>query len=121
MARTKLSDDSKLCRVVSVKLTPPDHDQWIAKVNASGLSASEFFREGVLNNRTTIVQAPTVDVNHVRFLSIYVGLSSASEALIAQAINDRDQGRLGNKEYMGLLANLSGILGAFREGLKNAG
>lgn len=121
MVRKKLADEEKLCRVVSVKLTPPDHAAWVAKVEASGLTSSEFFRKAVLTNRTKVTAAPTVDRDRLRLLSLHASLAATSETLIEAAVLDRDRRKVSSSDYMDLLRGLSGLLGVFREEVRRAG
>lgn len=121
MVRKKLAVEEKLSRVVSVKLTPPDHATWLAKVDASGLTSSEFFRKAVLTNRTQVNPVPKVDRSRLQLLSLYTGLAGSCEYLLSRAVLDRDRGLLTGTEYMALLGGLSSLLGAFREEVKRAG
>jgi hypothetical protein len=53
MAKPKKTKE-KLSHQISFRLTTSEHNAYMQKVLASGLTSSIFFRDAVLKNRTTI-------------------------------------------------------------------
>lgn len=57
-----------LGKAVSFRLPPGELATWQAKVEASGLTASEFFREAVVANRTQVVARARPSADQRRLL-----------------------------------------------------
>lgn len=78
LTRARLSDDQRveydakvgLTKVVSLRLADDDHAAYMAKVKASGMGRSAFFRECVLGNKTQVVARlkPSVDKDRLVYL-----------------------------------------------------
>ena len=55
MARPPKKEETALDTRVGFRLSKSDYEHYLQKVAESGMSASEFFREAVLGNKTEIV------------------------------------------------------------------
>jgi hypothetical protein len=55
MSRADVSDEDRLRKVASFRLTENDYFAYRKKFIASGLTQSEFFRRYVLSNTTTVI------------------------------------------------------------------
>lgn len=82
----KPADGQKLTRPVSFRLTDADHAAYLAKVEASGLKPSEFFRECVLQNRTQVVARVPTSSDKRRMLFLFNKTSNNMNQL-AHALN----------------------------------
>ena len=86
-SKTK-GEAEKLTRPVSFRLTAADHAAYLAKVEASGLKPSEFFRECVLQNRTQIVARPKASPERGRLLYLFNKASNNINQLAHRANAD---------------------------------
>lgn len=105
----KPADGQKLTRPVSFRLTDADHAAYQAKVEASGLKPSEFFRECVLQNRTQVVaRVPTSSDKH-RLLYLFNKTSNNMNQLAHAANSAELAGTVTPATYAGILSELQAI------------
>ncbi|MCC8633419.1 plasmid mobilization relaxosome protein MobC [Xanthomonas euvesicatoria] len=108
MARPK-SVDGGLERTVAFRLTRPDHEAYRAKFEASGLTQSEFFREHVLANTTTVIARPRASVDKQRLLYLVAKAGNNLNQIAHRAHADHLAGELDEATYRTLLDQLQGI------------
>lgn len=103
----------KLTRVVGLRLTEEDHAAFVAKVAASGMSQSEFLREAVLTNRTTVVARPLRTAFRERMLFLASKTSNNLNQLAHQVNASVATGRVPPGLHTALLAELRRIRSLF--------
>lgn len=106
MARPKIDEAVRLTRTVSVALTETDYLAWLAKVQASGLTRSEFFRECVLANRTQVVARPKATADKTRLLYLANKASNNINQLAHRANADNQAGLASESTYQFILGEL---------------
>ena len=111
----------KLTRSVSFRLTAADHAAYLAKVEASGLKPSEFFRECVLQNRTQIVARPKASPERGRLLYLFNKASNNINQLAHRANADHLAGVISEDTYTRILADLHGLAHYMKAAIKDAG
>jgi hypothetical protein len=84
--RRTIPADTQLAKRVGFRLSDAEHRAYLQKVEASGMSASEFFRECVLTNRTRIVARQPVSTDKKRVLLV-VNKSGNNLNQIAHVLN----------------------------------
>lgn len=105
----KPADGRKLTRPVSFRLTDADHAAYLAKVEASGLKPSEFFRDCVLQNRTHVIARTPASSDKRRLLYLF-NKASNNMNQIAHAANSAElAGTATPATYAGILAELQAI------------
>jgi hypothetical protein len=84
--RPAKAPEEHLAKRVGFRLAEAEYGAYLEKVASSGLSASQFFRECVLTNRTTIVARAPASTDRKRALFV---LNKASNNLnqIAHVLN----------------------------------
>jgi hypothetical protein len=116
----KPADGDKLTRPVSFRLTDADHAAYQAKVEASGLRPSEFFRDCVLQNRTQVIARVQPSSDKRRLLYLFNKTSNNMNQL-AHAVNAAElAGTATAATYAGILAELQAITDLMREAVENA-
>ncbi|WP_018079277.1 plasmid mobilization protein [Thiobacillus denitrificans] len=119
---SKTKDDAqKLTRPVSFRLTDADHAAYQAKVKASGLTPSKFFREAVLTNRTQIVARPKASPEWGRLLYLFNKASNNINQLAYRANADHLAGVVSEDTYSRILADLHGLAHYMKAAIKDAG
>lgn len=109
MARPKKDDSELLSKTVSVALTEADHAAWLAKVEASGLTRSEFFRDCVLTNRTQVVARPVASPDKTRLLFLANKASNNINQLAHRANSEHQAGAIGEATYSAILFELQAL------------
>ena len=120
MTNKSKGEAEKLTRPVSFRLTAADHAAYLAKVEASGLKPSEFFRECVLQNRTQIVARPKASPERGRLLYLFNKASNNMNQLAHAANAAELAGTATPATYAGILAELQAIADAMREAVEHA-
>ena len=120
MTNKSKGEGEKLTRPVSFRLTAADHAAYLAKVEASGLKPSEFFRECVLQNRTQVVARVPVSSDKRRLLYLFNKTSNNMNQLAHAANAAELAGTATPATYAGILAELQAIADAMREAVENA-
>ena len=105
MARPKKHADG-LSRPVSFRLSAPDFLAYQGKVQASGLSASDFFRECVLTNKTQVLSRPKASPDRKRLLYLVNKTSNNINQLAHRANSEHLAGKLSEKSFEAILDNL---------------
>ena len=119
---SKTKDDAqKLTRPVSFRLTAADHAAYLAKVDASGLKPSEFFRDAVLTNRTQIVARPKASPERGRLLYLFNKTSNNINQLAHRANADHLAGVISEATYTRILTDLHGLAHYMKAAIKDVG
>ena len=121
LARKQLDPAAKLSAALNVKLTPEVHAVWLAKVEASGLSGSEYFRRSILESRTVIVPVERTDTTTLRLLGVFTAVAKDLEQVADQAREDWQRGILSEQGYQDLLLRQFELLEAFRTEVLHVG
>lgn len=118
---SKSKDDAeKLTRPVSFRLTAADHAAYLAKVEASGLKPSEFFRDAVLTNRTQIIARAKSSPERGRMLYLFNKASNNINQLAHRANADHLAGVISEATYTRILSELHGLAHYMKAALKDA-
>jgi hypothetical protein len=116
MAKPKKNKE-KLSHQISFRLTTSEHNVFMQKVIASGLTSSDFFRDAVLKNKTTI-NAVAHLTDEGRELIRYFRAASNNINQIARRCNlDNKKGILNETSYKTLLQSLQRIESMLKAGL----
>lgn len=110
----------QLEKVVSLRLTPSDHEQWLSKVQASGQTRSEFFRSCVLGNRTEVIAKTPASVDKLRLIWFYNKASNNLNQLAWSAHQTRKRGLLDGRAFEQVLGHLSTISELMAKGINDA-
>jgi len=108
MRRTK-PDDGGLTRSIAFRVTQEVFEAYIAKVHASGISRSKFFRDAVLSNRTTVIARPRASGDKQRLLYLVNKASNNLNQVAHRAHTDHGSGSLDEAAYREILATLQQI------------
>lgn len=109
MARPKKDEADRLTRTVSVALTETDYVAWLAKVQTSGLTRSEFFRECVLANRTQVVARLKASDDKTRLLYLANKASNNINQIAHRANADNLAGLASESTYRAILGELQAL------------
>lgn len=102
----KPKPEGGLSKPISFRLSEADREAYLAKVAASGLTQSEFFRQAVLTNRTQLVARLKATPHRERLLFIFSKISRDIEQLARRATADHERGTLSEESYMQVLDRL---------------
>lgn len=109
--------DEQLECVVSLRLTPSDHELWLSKVTSSGQTRSEFFRACVLGNKTEVIAKLPASADRQRLLFLF---NKASNNLnqIAHTVNLANyNGMLSEPVFLSILKELNATSRLLRAGI----
>jgi hypothetical protein len=109
MARSRKEAAEALARRIAFRVTEDDYRSYLEKVAASGMHASEFFRQCLLTNRTQIVARKPASADRKR--ALYV-MNKASNNLnqLAHAVNtERMLERVSEETFLCALDSLQSI------------
>lgn len=122
--RLKGDDESgraeQLEKVVSLRLTPTDHAQWLSKVEASGQTKSEFFRSCVLGNKTEVVAKTPASADKLQLIWYFNKASNNLNQLAWSAHQTRKRGLLDARTFEQVLSHLSTISELMKKGIADA-
>lgn len=107
-----------LTKPVSFRLTADDHAAWLKKVNASGMSPSDFFRDAVLTNKTEVIARTVANKDMAKLRYLYNKTSNNMNQIAYRANSDYLSGKLNEATYASILAELSEIRRALLSGLE---
>lgn len=108
MARkTKLGEGGS--RVVTVRLPVADHAAYMAKVQESGQTQSEFFRDCVLKNRTQVMARPARSLEAKQVLFVVNKAGNNLNQLAHRANSDHSVGKISEATYADILYQLERI------------
>lgn len=110
----------QLEKVVSLRLTASDHELWLAKVNASGQTRSEFFRSCVLGNKTEVITKTKASVDKLRLIWYFNKASNNLNQLAWSAHQARKRGLLDGRALEQLIGHLSTISELMHKGVNDA-
>jgi Bacterial mobilisation protein (MobC) len=102
-------ENEKLTEVRHFRMSASGAMKWDEKVDRSGMTNSEFFREAVLNNQTTVRARPIL---HPVTREILHLLSKQSNNInqIARTLNTaKKSGEIDNRTYQSALSELAGL------------
>ena len=119
MARPKKHAEG-LNRPVSFRLAEPDFQVYQEKVLASGLSASDFFRECVLTNKTQIVSRQKASTQKKRLLYLVNKASNNINQLAHRANTEHLAGKLSEQTFELILSNLKVISHSLKAAVDHA-
>lgn len=94
---------------ISFRLLPEVREQWLEKVEASGMTQSEFFREAVIGNKTTVIARKKASVDKMRLLQVYAKTSNNMNQIAHRANSEHVQGKLSESTYEQILYQLETI------------
>lgn len=107
----------QLEKVVSLRLTASDHEQWLSKVQASGQTRSEFFRSCVLGNKTEVIAKTPASADKLRLIWYFNKASNNLNQLAWSAHQARRRGMLDNRAFERVLVQLSKITELMHKGV----
>lgn len=106
-------------RPVSFRLEINDYANYQRKFIASGLTQSEFFREHVLTNTTTVIAAKRASLDAKKMLYLFTTVSNNINQLAHRVNADHLANKNSESTYSALLASLDAINNQLRQVLKN--
>lgn len=109
----------QLEKVVSLRLTPTDHEVWLAKVEASGQTRSEFFRSCVLGNKTEVIAKVPASADKLRLIWYYNKASNNLNQLAWSAHLTRKRGLLDEKAFEQVMGHLNTISELMQQGINS--
>lgn len=118
MARPKKHAEG-LTKPVSFRLSQTDYDAYQVKFSASGLSQSDFFREHVLTNRTTVIARAKPSQDKRRLLYLFNKTGNNINQLAHRANSDYLAGTLTETTYEQILQSLEQISRFMKASLPN--
>lgn len=88
MGRKSIGSEGEESKVISFRVSADTHDKLLKKIQATGLTKSEFIRDYVLQEKTTVVQAADQDAQQ-QHKKILFTVATASNNLnqIARVLN----------------------------------
>lgn len=118
---SKTKDDAeKLTKPVSFRLTAADHAAYLAKVEASGMKPSAFFRQCVLENKTQIVAKPKASPERGRLVYLFNKASNNINQLAHRANAAHQAGKVSEETYSSILAELQMLGYYMKAAIKDA-
>ena len=106
MARPPKDDREKLTKTVAFRLTDGDYVAYKNKFGNSGMTQSEFFREHVLNNTTTVVARPVASSESKRAVFLLQKASNNINQLAHRANSENLEGVLSERTFSQILNQL---------------
>lgn len=116
----KKDDVEKLTKPVSFRLTAADHAAYLAKVEASGMKPSAFFRDAVLTNKTQIVARAKASPEQGRLVYLMNKASNNINQLAHRANADHLAGVVSDVTYSRILAELHALANYMKAAIKDA-
>lgn len=109
----------QLEKVVSLRLTPSDHELWLSKVKASGQTRSEFFRSCVLSNKTEVIAKVPASADKLRLIWYFNKASNNLNQLAWSAHQTRKRGLLDGKAFEQVIGHLNTISELMQKGVNH--
>lgn len=106
--------------VVSLRLTPTDHERWLSKVYESGQTRSEFFRSCVLGNKTEVIAKTPASVDKLRLIWYFNKASNNLNQLARSAHQTRKRGMLDAGAFQQVIRHLRTISELMQKGINDA-
>jgi len=110
MGRPRKEGDA-LTERVAFRLSAHDYAAYKAKVEASGSTPSEFFRDCVLTNRTEIIARSVLTDERRQVLFLLSKASNNINQLAHRANADQQAGIIGDRTYSEILDSLNHLSG----------
>jgi hypothetical protein len=107
----------QLEKVVSLRLTPSDHEIWLSKVQASGQTRSEFFRSCVLGNKTEVIAKKPASADKIRLIWFFNKASNNLNQLAWSAHQTRKRGLLDARAFEQVIGHLNTISELMKKGV----
>lgn len=118
---SKTKDDAaKLTSPVSFRLTRADKAAYLAKVEASGMKPSDFFRQCVLENKTQIVARAKASPERGRLVYLFNKASNNINQLAHRANAAHLAGNASEETYTRILAELQMLAHYMKAAIKDA-
>ena len=109
MPRKKSNDGAGLGKPIAFRLSDRDRAVYLEKVNRSGLTQSEFFRQAVLTTRTQVIARAVASADRKRLLYIFNKTSNNLNQIAHRANSEHLSGELSEVTYEQLLTQLQMI------------
>lgn len=106
MARPQKEETEKLSKTIAFRLTEADYQAYHVKFKASGMTQSDFFREHVLTNTTTVVARPVQTSESKRAVFLLQKASNNINQLAHRANADNLSGFLSDNTFSKILHQL---------------
>ena len=84
---------------ISFRLPESERQAWLAKVSASGMTQSEFFRQAVVANRTTVQSQPAPSADSRQLVYHFCKAGNNLNQLAHRVHSDRLAGKLDEATY----------------------
>jgi hypothetical protein len=97
---------SPLTKRITYRVSEEDYATYLAKVAEARMSASEFFREAVLKNRTSIVARPSLSIDRQRLLFVVNKTSNNLNQIAHRANSANLKGALSDDKLESMLYQL---------------
>lgn len=120
MGKCSVDNGARLTRLVSFRLAEADHAAYLAKVQASGLKPSEYFRGCVLRNRTQVIARQKPSADKARLIYLFNKASNNINQLAHRANSAHLAGQVSETTYVGLLGELQALTQLLRARLADA-
>lgn len=117
---TAKPEADKLTRPVSFRLKAADHAAYLAKVEASGMRPSAFFRDAVLANKTQVVARARANPTRARMVYLMNKASNNLNQLAHRVNADHLAGVVSQATYTSILAELQILAKSMQAVVKDA-
>jgi endonuclease YncB( thermonuclease family) len=118
-SKKKVVTKEKLTKPVSFRLTTADHAAYLGKVEASGMKASEFFRDCVMGNKTQVIARPKASVEKDQIIYLFNKTSNNMNQLAHKANAAHLAGSVSEATYADILAELQTLADLMKAAIKN--
>lgn len=98
-----------LAKPVSFRMTEADFAIYKAKVDASGLSPSEFFRDAILTNKTRITAVAKATPQQKELMFLFKKTSNNMNQIAHQVNTANRAGKVDDATYVSILQDLEYI------------
>ena len=109
MPKKHACPEDRLTKHIQLRLTEPDFDRLQNKISESGLTQSEFMREAVLANRTTIAAKPRKSAFRKEILFLFGKTSNNMNQLAHRANVAHVSAKVNSHLYVDVLTELRHI------------
>ena len=116
MTRTKKNTE-KLSKQLTFRIADSEYAAYLKKVLASGLSSSDFFRDVVLRNKTTIHAVAHISDDQRELLRYFRAASNNLNQIAKLCHIENKKGALNDASYLNLLRSLQSIETCLKQGL----
>lgn len=120
MSKQQKVPAAKLTKPVAFRLSEADHAAYLAKVEASGMTPSQFFREAILTNKTQVIARPKQSADYGRLVYLINKASNNINQLAHRANADHQAGKVSEATYTGILSELNMLAHYLKATINNA-